>query len=108
MDTGVDLIPLFYREFELCKVQEGEVVAVLTEPRTRPGYAEAATSAAAAHGADVFELKVPSLGWSVPTTVKGIVASVPALAQDSPRLDAIREALLRASFVVDLIPDTIL
>ena len=57
MDTGVDLVPLFVREFQLCNVQPGEVVAVLSEPRTRPGYAEAATSAAGVLGAEVFELR---------------------------------------------------
>jgi 2,5-dihydroxypyridine 5,6-dioxygenase len=108
MDSGATLVPLFRREFELCRVQSGEVVAVLSEPSTRPEYIFASTAAAAALGAEVFEIRVPSGGWDVGTVTRGIVASVPALAKSSPRLDAIREALKRASFVVDLIPDTIL
>jgi 2,5-dihydroxypyridine 5,6-dioxygenase len=108
MENSVALVPLFVREFQLCRVQPGEVVAVLSEPATRPEYVVAATAAAAALGAEVFEVCVPGGGWNVGTVTRGIVASVPALAKASPRLDAIREALKRANFVVDLIPDTIL
>jgi 2,5-dihydroxypyridine 5,6-dioxygenase len=108
MAQGVDLVPLFVREFELCRVAAGEVVAIVSEPRSRPEYVSAAASAAAVLGADVFEIRVAGMGWHVAPVVKGIVASVPALAKPSPLLDAVRSALSRSSFVVDLIPDTIL
>lgn len=108
MKPGVDLAPMFARQFELCKVREGEVVGVLTEPASYQPYVEAAEHAAAAAGASVFELSVPGLGWDLPTPVRGIVASVPALAAESRRLDAVRAALASCDFVVDLIPDSIL
>lgn len=108
MKAGVDLVPLFAREFALCRLRAGEVVAVLTEPATDRAYADAAAAAAAAAGASVFELAVPGLGWDLPTPVRGIVASVPALAHESPRLAAVRAALQASDFVVDLIPDSIL
>jgi 2,5-dihydroxypyridine 5,6-dioxygenase len=108
MDSAVDLVPLFRREFELCRVQEGEVVALLTEPATRRDYVSAAAAAAGTLGADVFELCVKGLGWSVPTPIKGMGASVPALARSSPLLDAVKASLSRAQFVVDLIPETII
>lgn len=108
MKAAVDLVPMFAREFALCKLREGEVVAVLTEPSTDRAYADAAAAAAATRGASVFELSVPGLGWEIAMPVRGIVASVPALAADSPRLTAIRSALSATDFVVDLIPDSIL
>jgi hypothetical protein len=38
MESVADLVPMFQREFELCAVREGELVILLTEPRTRPEY----------------------------------------------------------------------
>jgi 2,5-dihydroxypyridine 5,6-dioxygenase len=108
MNAAVDLVPLFAREFELCRLREGEVVAILTEPATRRSYADAAAAAAATAGGSVFEVSVPGLGWNIPTPVRGIVASVPALASESPRLAAVRAALQASDFVVDLVPDSIL
>lgn len=108
MDQIADLLPLFQREFELCKVKEGEVVAVITEPGTRNAYSSAAAAASRALGAEVFEVSVPGMGWDAPTIVKGMGMSVPALAKPSPLLDAVKEALLRVDFIVDLVPETIL
>jgi 2,5-dihydroxypyridine 5,6-dioxygenase len=103
-----DLIPLFKQEFELCKVEEGEVVGLLTDPTTWPEYIEAASGAAQALGASAFEVKVPSLGWDVPTPVRGMGASVPVLAHESPLLEAVRAALAKSTFVVDLVRETII
>lgn len=108
MRQAVDLTPLFRREFELCNVQEGEVVGLLTDPTTWPEYVEAAAAAAQSLGGQVFEISVPALGWDAPTPVKGMGASVPALAQPSPLLEAVAAALLKASFVVDLVRETII
>jgi 2,5-dihydroxypyridine 5,6-dioxygenase len=108
MDHAADLVPLFTREFGLCKVSPDDLVGVVSAPGTRPEYAAAAATAARSLGADVFEVRVPGMGWDVAPVVRGIVASVPALAKPSPLLDAVRAALTRATFVVDLIPDTIL
>jgi 2,5-dihydroxypyridine 5,6-dioxygenase len=108
MKAAVDLVPMFARELALCRLREGEVVAILTEPATHRPYADAAAAAAASAGASVFEVSVPGLGWEIATPVRGIVASVPALADESPRLAAIRAALSASDFVIDLIPDSIL
>ena len=63
MDPVADLVPMFQREFELCAVYEGELVVLLTEPRTRPEYVGAAGGAALALGAEMFELSVRGQGW---------------------------------------------
>jgi 2,5-dihydroxypyridine 5,6-dioxygenase len=106
--AAADLTPLFRREFELCNLREGEVVALLTDATTWAEYVEASGGAAQSLGAQVFEVKVPLLGWDVPTPVKGMGASVPALAHESPLLEAVRAALTKASFVVDLVRETII
>lgn len=103
-----DLVPLFVREFELCRVCSGEVVAVLTEPDTRPEYAVAALAAARVLGADAFEMSVSGMGQDAPTEVKGMGMGVPALTKPSRLLTAVKESLLRCDFIVDLIPDLVL
>ncbi len=108
MHTIGDLVPLFRREFELCRVQEGELVALLTESATPPEYVAAAAGAAGTLGADVFEVSVSGLGWQTPTPVKGMGASAAALAQPSKLNDAVAASLLHAQFVVDLVPETII
>jgi 2,5-dihydroxypyridine 5,6-dioxygenase len=108
MHTVGDLVPLFRREFVLCKVHEGEIIALLTEPATRPEYVAAASGAAQTLGASVFEVSVSALGWDTPTPVKGMGAGVPVVAQPSPLQDAVAASLLRADMVIDLIPETII
>jgi 2,5-dihydroxypyridine 5,6-dioxygenase len=108
MRQAADLTPLFMREFELCNLAEGEVVGLLSDATTRPAYVDAAAGAAQALGAQVFHITVPGLGWDAPTPVKGMGAGVPALAQPSPLLEAVTAALSRATFVVDLVRETII
>jgi 2,5-dihydroxypyridine 5,6-dioxygenase len=108
MRQGADLTPLFKREFELCNLGEGEVVGLLSDATTRPAYVDAAAAAGQALGGQVFHVTVPGLGWDAPTPVKGMGASVPALAQPSPLLDAVTAALAKATFVVDLVRETII
>jgi 2,5-dihydroxypyridine 5,6-dioxygenase len=103
-----DLVALFRREFALCNVREGEIVALLTEPATRPDYVAAASAAAQTLGAGVFEVGVSAMGWDTPTPVKGMGASVPVLAHPSPLNDAIAASLQRADIVIDLVPETII
>jgi 2,5-dihydroxypyridine 5,6-dioxygenase len=108
MQVVGDLVPLFRREFELCKVAEGELVALLTEPTTPLEYIAAAGAAVGTLGAQVFEVSVGGLGWNTPTPVKGMGASAAALAHPSELNDAVAASLLRAQFVVDLVPETII
>lgn len=108
MEHAADLVPLFEREFELCAVKKDELVALLTDARTRPEYVGAAGAAAGALGADVFELSVRAQGWQgTPFAGRGGM-SVPALTYPTRLLDTVRDALGRADFVVDLISDTII
>ena len=52
---------LFKKEFELCKVNQGETVMLLTDLATRREYVEAAFAAAEDLGADVYEMCVNSI-----------------------------------------------
>jgi 2,5-dihydroxypyridine 5,6-dioxygenase len=103
-----DLTSLFKQEFELCNLAAGEVVGLLTDQTTWREYAEAARGAAGALGAQVFEVSVGNLGWDVPTPVKGMGACVPAIAHPGPLLEAVEAALVKTSFVVDLLREGII
>lgn len=54
-----DLFQLFQREFRLCRLEPGEVVAVVSESGSRAEYVEASLGAAQALGARVFHLGLP-------------------------------------------------
>jgi 2,5-dihydroxypyridine 5,6-dioxygenase len=108
MQPIVDLLPLFMREFALCRVREGELVALLTDPRTRPEYTAAAGAAAAALGAQVFEISVRGQGWGRDRFTGKSGMGVAALARPSELLDVVRDALSRVQLLVDLIPNTII
>jgi 2,5-dihydroxypyridine 5,6-dioxygenase len=108
MNSQADLVPLFRREFELCRVSHDDVVALLSDGCTRSEYVAAAAAAAASLGAPVFEMSVPTLGWDLPGPVRGMAAGTPTLSHDSVVLEAIFAGLSRASFVVDLVSETII
>ncbi len=108
MQLAAELTGLFRRELELCRLREGELVALLADSATRRDYVAAAEAAARSLGADVFVLTVPALGWDAPTPVRSMGASVPALANPSQLLDAVRASLLHATFVLDLVSETII
>ena len=78
------LAALYRKEFELCKVQRGETIAVVSDLGTRREYIQAAFAAADDLGADVYELCVNSIpSWTrvgVPTIgkSKGTLAAVSA------------------------------
>jgi 2,5-dihydroxypyridine 5,6-dioxygenase len=72
--SAIDLIGLFKRELELCKVKPGEVMAVLSGPNTRPDYSAAFVAAGQQLGAEVFRLDLPAPVQSfgkTPTTAQG-------------------------------------
>jgi len=54
-----DLFWLFQEELQLCNLQPGEVLAVVSESGTRPEYIEASLGAAQALGARVFHVALP-------------------------------------------------
>src|ERR1700758_3774333 len=65
---------LYRRQFELCKVQRGETIALVSDLTTRREYIQAAFAAADELGADVYEMCVNAIpGWTkvgVPTIGK--------------------------------------
>ena len=58
--SSMALVDLFRRELELCKVKEGEVMAVLSGPNTRPDYVDAFVAAGQLLRAEVFHLNLPA------------------------------------------------
>ncbi|MEY2192015.1 leucyl aminopeptidase [Neobacillus sp. BF23-41] len=54
-----EMVSLFKRELELCKLKPSETMAVLTSGEIRADYAKAFLTAASQLGANAFELKLP-------------------------------------------------
>lgn len=104
----IDLVPMFKRAFELSKIKEDEVVALLTEPGTRPDYTDAAATAVRMLGAEAVEVSVRGLGWDEPAITKGVAAGVPALVRPSRLLNVLRDTLTKVDFIVDLLPEMLL
>ena len=50
---------MFRKQFELCKVRDGESMVLLSDPDARPEYITASFAAAKALGAKVFNIAVP-------------------------------------------------
>ena len=112
MDLYADLLPLFVREFELCNVKEGEIVAIVTVPVTRRQYAECAAAAAAMLGAVPYEISVPMMRSAIRekplmNLTRGNGGSVPALIDPSPLRPSLKAALFEADFIVDMVNETI-
>lgn len=108
MNSQVDLVPLFRRHLELCRVSKDELVALLTDADTRPAYISAAAGAAASLGARVLQVSVPSMGGRQLTFAKGMGSGIPALQDESSLRDAVVSALSHATLVVDLVSETII
>ncbi|WP_245906408.1 hypothetical protein [Mycolicibacterium palauense] len=97
--TGVDLMRLFVREFELCKVSPGEHVIILSEPSSRSDYVAAAFGAAQQLGAHVASVVAPS-GTPIPEPATH-TGSGPGL-QSVLDNRVIQQTLKAADMVVDL------
>lgn len=63
--ASMDLVELFRKELELCKVTEGEKLVILAEPSSRSEYVEAAFAAGLALKANVIQAVLPG-GSPVP------------------------------------------
>jgi 2,5-dihydroxypyridine 5,6-dioxygenase len=59
MQAGIDLVPMFRRELELCRLEEGESVGIFSEGGAFAEYADAFAVAADGLGASVFHLDLP-------------------------------------------------
>jgi 2,5-dihydroxypyridine 5,6-dioxygenase len=112
MDLYADLLPLFVKEFELCEVKEGEIVALVTVPVTRREYVNCSAAAASLLGAVPYELSVPMMRSAVRqepllNLTRGNGGSVPALIDPSPLRPSLKAALGEADFIVDLVNETV-
>jgi 2,5-dihydroxypyridine 5,6-dioxygenase len=80
--TAAELPNLFEQEFQKCAVRAGESVVLLTDHNTSREMVQAAFVAAAALGADAFEVGLPRaldlqrVGHDVPGTGKGLMAAL--------------------------------
>ena len=59
--VATEMVSLFRKELEFCKVKDKETVVLFTEPRFDQAYPAAFVAASKELGADVFTLLVPSL-----------------------------------------------
>lgn len=100
MHASPKFIDLCTEELTLCRVQEGETVAVLSAGDDRPDYADAFLQAATRLGASTFHLRLPAGSGNVASDTAGAWA-VGATGLSGNR-GAI-EALKQADLVVDLI-----
>ena len=87
------LLALFKSELELCKVHEGEVLAVLSAGNEKPEYAQAFMVAAQGLGATAMHVNVPR----TQPVVSGVQGRHP-LAGNQPGIDTLK----RADIVIDL------
>jgi 2,5-dihydroxypyridine 5,6-dioxygenase len=92
--AGAELVELFRRHLELCKVEKGQTVLVFTDSMMNPAYSAAVFGACDIIGADVYQINVPSNGkyiesrgiieaWKSADLVLGMVATVPWLYSDA-------------------------
>lgn len=93
MIVDAELLALFKKELELCKVHEGEVVVVLSAGNERPEYAQAFMLAAQGFGATAFHLNVPRTG----AKTAGVQGRHP-IAGNLAAMDVLK----RADMVIDL------
>ena len=89
------LAQLYRRQLELCKVEKGETLALVSDLATRREYIQAAFAAADDLGADAYELCVNSL----PSWTK---VGVPTIGKCKGTLEAVRAADLVVVFHVPL------
>lgn len=85
---GAELVSLMRAELELCRVEAGQVVLVLSDPKSNANYAAAFFGAAHALDAEVFQIVAPLLQSSRNARTEAIAPVV--------------EAMKRVDVVVDL------
>ncbi|MGB1885393.1 MAG: peptidase M29 [Gammaproteobacteria bacterium] len=90
-------IAAFQRVFELCQVEAGETVTILSETQSRHLNVELSRLALEALGAKVFVLEIPTPAQQAPVPVRSTGAS-----QVLNGHDAALEAIKAAGMVVDL------
>ena len=86
----------FERTFTLCKIQEGDVVALLTESQSRRVNVDLARLTLQRMGAQVFEICLPTPALSAPAPVRSTGAT-----DVVQNLAPVVAALQRANVVID-------
>ncbi|MEA2292144.1 MAG: 2,5-dihydroxypyridine 5,6-dioxygenase [Solirubrobacteraceae bacterium] len=97
MDGGVELVPLFKKELELCKVRTGETVGIYMEGGRLRTYAQAFAIAAGDLGAEVFVVDLPLTGGRGSDE-----AGVPVGGAGLSRHPEVVDAFKRADMLIDL------
>jgi 2,5-dihydroxypyridine 5,6-dioxygenase len=95
--SAIDLVPMFKRELEMCRLEPGETVGIYTEGGVRREYAQAFAAAAEELGAHAFHVDLPGLGRSFAEL--GGRASGRGLAARP----ALVEAFKRCDLLIDLV-----
>jgi 2,5-dihydroxypyridine 5,6-dioxygenase len=96
--TFADFVDLCQKELELCKVREGETVAVLSQGDERHDYADAFLAASRRLGATPFHVRLPEVSASLLGDAGAWTVGVTPLANNRPAI----EALKQADIVIDL------
>ena len=86
---------LFRKQFELCKLDKGQTVAIVSDLGTRREYIQAAFAAAEDLGVDIYEMCVNAIpGWTK--------VGVPTIGQCKGTLEALMQADMVLIFHVPL------
>lgn len=95
MTNPAKLTSMFKRQFELCKIDKGQTIAIVSDLGTRVEYIEAAFAAADQLGADIYEMKVNLIpGWTK--------VGVPTIGQCKGTLEALKACDMVLIFHVPL------
>ena len=93
-----DFVELCKKELELCAVQEGETVAVLSQGDERQDYADAFMLAAQRLAATAFHVRLPEVSTTLVGDAGAWTVGATPLGNNRPAI----EALKQADLVVDL------
>lgn len=93
-----EIVPLFKRMLELCKLQSTEALVILTEPEANQEYAAAIYGAARDIGAETLMLMVPSAPPEQVPVMRSGNASSTILSKSKLAIDTLK----RADMVIDL------
>lgn len=91
-------VELCRRELEMCKVHDGEVVAVLSQGDMRQDYARAFIDAAQLLGATAYHVNIPNPSSSLDGEFGTWTVGQTPLANNRPAIDALKQA----DIVIDL------
>jgi 2,5-dihydroxypyridine 5,6-dioxygenase len=92
MAVDKDMVELFRKELELCKVKSGERIGILSEGRIRSDYAEAFLAAAEDLGADPFNVNIrkrPGSFFGPGNSLRGHQAAIDALKKTDMVIDLV-------------------